>query len=92
MNIYSNETYIIIDNIKSRFKKKYKNVNLYITPDIFNDLLKGLYITIVDYKLPDNKSFYIRANDYNNTGEFVEDIFNMISDKLFEIVHNYYTA
>lgn len=92
MIIYRNESYLLEDMIKKRFKKEYKNLEISITLDILNDLLKGINIRLINKTLNDSRSFYIWNKDYSTFGEYIDDIFKMISINLEKMVYYYYTA
>lgn len=88
--IYQNEADLLKDEIKKRFYKKYNNLQISITMDVLNDLLKGMNIRIVDPLLNDARSFYAWTRDIKSTGEYISDIFLKINEKLLEMINNHY--
>ena len=75
--IYRNESYILSDYIKRELKKKYKDLNIVITLDVENELLKGFNISISDKLF--KYSNYFKISSYNNTSELINSVFKVFS-------------
>lgn len=90
ITIYKNEAYLIKDSLDEQFRKRYKNITITIQPDIFNDILKGVYINMVDTKLNVDKTFYIELRYQASTVEFMDSIKASVFAKMSEIIKDRY--
>ena len=90
LTIYKNEAYLIKDSLDEQFKKKYKNITITIQPDIFNDILKGMYINMVDSKLNVDKTFYIELKYQATMSEYMDSIKASVFAKISDIIKDRY--
>ena len=84
LNIFKNESYLIEDTIKESFYKKYKNVEIVITCNEFNELLQGIDLKIIDKFTNTSRTAYISCYDYNTITEF----YNNIMDKIDNVIRS----
>lgn len=73
INVFNNESHLIGDRIKETFYKKYKNVELTLAYNEFNELLQGIDFNIYDVFSKTTRRLYISAYDYNTISEFYSD-------------------
>lgn len=90
ITISKNEAYLIKDSLTETFKKKYKNITITIQPDIFNDILKGMYINMIDKKLDVDKTFYIELKYQTTMSEYMDSIKASVLAKISDIIKDRY--
>lgn len=90
INIFKNESYLIGDKIKESFYKKYKNVELSIMYNEFNELLQGIDLKIIDTFTNTSRTAYISCYDYNTTAEFYNDSLDKIDNVIRSIIRKNY--
>ena len=90
INIFKNESYLIGDRIKESFYKKYKNVELSIMYNEFNELLQGIDLKIIDNFTNTSRTAYISCYDYNTTKEFYDNALDKIDNVIRSIIRKNY--
>lgn len=89
--IYQNEAYLLGDEIKKRFRQKYKHFNVRVYYHIENEILKGIDIEIIEPLLHLRRSRMISVNGFFKVSDFIEYIIITASDLVEEILKSYYT-
>lgn len=90
ITIYKNEAYLIKDSLDEQFRKRYKNISITIQPDIFNDILEGMYVNMIDTKLDVDKTFYIELRYQNTISEYMDSIKASVFVKISDIIKDRY--
>ena len=90
INIFKNESYLIGDRIKESFYKKYRNVELSIIYNDFNELLQGIDLKVVDRFTKISRTCYISVYDYNTVSELYNNSLKKIDDIIRNIIRKNY--
>lgn len=90
INIFKNESYLIGDKIKERFYEKYKNLELVIVYNDFNELVQGIDLQIIDKISKATRTVYISCYDFNTVSEFYNDSLIKIDKLLRSIIRKNY--
>lgn len=88
--IYKNEAELLKDNIKRKFKERYKHFNLRIYFHIENELLQGIDIEVEEPLLHLIKQKYFSLDGFYDVSSLVDYTMITINELVLTIIHNYY--
>lgn len=90
LSIYKNESYLLEDEIKQVFNNRYKNIDLRIVQNIFNELLQGMDFQIFDKLSNSSRTIYVSIYDYTTASDFYRNSLNKIDNVVRSIIRKNY--